>query len=204
MTDIANPNQTRQNPELPENFYIKNGCVYSTQNKGTPKEFEQAEGVPVVIFAREFNLGNESNFYDISLYQQTINKDALKDATNNYEGSSSLHNLVSDIERGVKSQNGYDKLSNLVIRTFAVETNDKRFHTAKVRLMLDYIISLDGKIIIATSDIGRLFDDLGETKFIIEQMIKREKIEIYFSSPKFHLDRKMLSQTNLFEESCAV
>ena len=192
-----------QTTQLPQGFFLKDGYVYRITKDNTPYN----EGVPAVLFVRDFSLGDESNFYDIDLDQETLNRKLYHKEIDEgeYKDYGRLNNLVFSIKH--QSESDYHQHyihGKIILRTFVIETNDKKFHIEKVRFMLDYIKSFRCRVAIYTNNMGRLFDDLGTTKYLIRRWIEEGKLEIHFISLGFCLDKTTLNESGFLKEDTRI
>lgn len=192
-----------KHPDLSYEYYIKDGYVcHIVQHKGMDKPYEAIAGIPTIVFVRGFSLDNTSNFYDINQVQRQKNWGLIKQDkvfSVNYKECGRLENLAIDAKNA--AENCMDKNEPLfVIRTFALETNDKQLHIEKVRFILDYIKSFNSKVMLFTTNEGRLFDDLGTTKYAIKRLIETDKLEIYLVSWGFWLDKSTIEDSGIFTE----
>ena len=191
-------------PDLSDEYYIRDGYVcHIVQHKGMDKPYEAIAGIPTIIFVRGFTLDNTSNFYDINQVQRQKNWELIKQDkgfySEGYRDCKRLEELASEAKR--EAENCMDKDEPLfVIRTFALETNDKQLHIEKVRFILDYIKSFNSKVMLFTTNEGRLFDDLGTTKYAIKRLIETDKLEIHLVSWGFWLDKSTIEDSGIFTE----
>ena len=151
-------------------------------------------------------MDNESNFYDIDLDQEALNrkifhKEIAESKYDKYQEYGRLNELVGDLRSTSDFKYcQYYLRGKIILRTFALETNDKNFHIEKVRFMLDYIKSFGCKVAVYTNNMGRLFDDLGTTKYAIKRLIETDKLEIHLVSWGFWLDKSTIEDSGIFNE----
>ena len=201
---------TTQTLQLPSGYSLKDGLIYSTIKEGKNKGELYREGIPAVIFARGFTLDSESNFYDIDLDQEALNrkifhKEIAESKYDKYQEYGRLNELVGDLRSTSDFKYcQYYLRGKIILRTFAVETNDKNFHIEKVRFMLDYIKSFGCKVAVYTNNMGRLFDDLGTTKYLIRRLVEEKKLDIHFMNLGFCLNSDTLEKNGFLKEDTSV